>query len=1806
MNSIFKQIIILLIVIFNSNLFADGGNIQITVSDASDVYEGSGTPLKFTIKLSQNHYFPVKVNYTTVNGSAKSGVDYIKTSGSVIFCRHETTKTIEVPVIDDDIHENAENLYMDISSSSNGYIVTRGRGRGKIHDDDRPPLEAKIYNRYEYEKDINWDLKFTVKLNQIAPNDIEMDYTTIDRSAIDGEDYIKNSGTLTIPKGKKYGYIPITIIGDTIPESNEDFKVRISSISEGTIIRDTAWGTIKNDDTIKIYMDSYDTQEGNIGDHNKMQFRVYLKKDYPLDTPLTIHYQTQDGSSTPSATSSSDYISKSGDITFKKGNRIKDIFVDIIGDNIIEDNEFLRMNLSGSSYIKTDHSQALILNDDGEYPAISLSSSNYSIAEGNSSSKNLDFIFNLNKPAVDSSSFHYETWNDTATVEDNDYIYTHGDMTIPKGTKNFKISVPINGDTKIEDDETFYFGFTNLNKLNYGRVNQATATIVNDDGSYPTLSFTKDNFSVIEGNSSIRDLNFTLQLDKPALEDSHFDYYTLDGDAKANEDYIKVSRTTFNIPKDVTSISLPIKIKSDTKIENDENFYLKIDNETNNLKIQGKQKVKGVIINDDGSYPKLDIEKPNYSSYEGNSSTHTIDIKLVLDKPALSNTSIDYYTYDKTAQDGSSSSEDSDYMGMNGTINIHKNHTSATLKVTINGDRNIEPDELFILALKNPKNLTTGRSSSGIYILNDDIHNEEPFTCDNHMYLSSSIKRGSRVTGKMWLHRIDTSKSPFKFEVMDDKGEDKLYNALAYSTKDNYIYGLYYKELFKISKTGKVMSLGDVTRLPDIFKTNQAYAGASFNGYYYVTGFGVNYNKMFKIKLDDNDTKRDVQEINLTKSVSIKDFSFSPDGKYLYGVADGGKLTKIDVNSGEVTFIGNPHTEYEFDSSFSDKSGRFFANDSKGHGFFEFNLKNGTKRFLSKSQKADYNDGANCLDATLVFTDYGDAPVSYGKAGHNISNGIFLGDNIDHDINYFDTVDANGDDSDGVDDEDGLTFTDGKDINGEYFELNSTTTLKVKLSKEAYLKIWIDKDINGYFNKDNELVYSEKLTAGEHNIDIFLPANLAKNRKTYLRARVSSKPNMNPTGFVTDGEVEDYQIYFGDKSKPLQGIFNVERTNSGSYTINSKDRNAWFTQIVGRDFDYSIVFYKKDMSQLQDLDSNITIKLELIDEDNNRTLYSRYGYISNSRVDIILPSDLNLLPATKSARFRVSYGVDESGNIIQSNCTTDLESCFNAMGRIAYSDARDNFAIRPEYFHLILSDNNLTRRVNISPNNTKPLRFASGYDYNLTVTASSYNGTDANPSIDYNSSLVTRTLEFLDKNLSKCIDKSDKISNESFINGKNITHLFENQNVGRYRLSIKDENWSMVDIKSGDCDINKSYTSSDGNVISGCNIVSNPDINISFFPYLFDINFTIDNLPHSSHSDFIYMSEINSTFNSVAIAIQGDVTAISQDGDITTNFTDGCFSKDTLFNIGVTTLSDNGVNQSIRTTKGSDINFTRVTRFNGEANVTINRNSRFNLLPNINISKDRFKANAKAHLDIRYNVDKNLAETINPIQITFRRIDTNSTEANSTANLLDEVNPYIPKGSEDLNNTIRNFYFAKVSPDKVKFPRLYFKNGDTIRTPLQIEIFCGGSVDSKYCQDTNLLNHTSIVSSPRVENGWYLSIDHNATVDGGVNNLIPNSLTPNILVFTPAMPIRFTNGRNGVVMTRFTNPHGTQKYRVDIYADPQLRYYGGKTKSNIPQGINHYFVMGTENNSSTWTGVGKTGNLLDIKPNTNSARKMDW
>lgn len=1811
MISFYKKLILAWLFICTSILYADGATTYISINNASLSEANAGTKkMQFTITLTDSPLLFATVNYTTHNGSATAGSDYVAQTDSVTFLPFQTSKTIEIQILDDTIYEGNEDFYVQISTNNSGYAVSgEGKGYGTIVDDELAPLSLYLYDQSVAETDSNRVIQFTAHLNQSAPaGGVTLTYTTQDNSAVAGSDYVAKSGTLTIPAGQVNGYIGIETIGDLIPEPTENFKLKILSISTGTLSRGEATCTITDDDAIQVAISSTDVLEGNPGDNHLMPFRIYLTKAYPLTTPLTINYQTQNGS-VPSATSGSDYTTLSGSVTFNQGDTEKIVNVPIIGDTEIEPDENLKMVISGSSYIIDADSESEILNDDGSYPGVNFTTAPFSIIEGNTSTQQLIFRFTLDKPALAGTSFEYYTQDNEAIAADSDYVgIPVTTYVIPEGETEINIPVTINGDTKIEYDESFWLKIQNEVHLSVtGHI--AKGVILNDDGAYPSMTFDNSSYSVVEGDSGQQDINFTMTLDRAAFAGSGFDYTTQDMTAQSSDsDYVAVPVTHFTIPEGATQFTIPVTVNGDTNIESDENFRLTISNPTK-LTLGGGDSAIATIMNDDGDFTTVSIAAAALEAVEGDSGTTNLNFTIKLATPATQNgLSVAYQTVDITA-----TVNDNDYQPITPqTVVFNSGEQEKSFSITINGDLKIENDENFKIQLLNPHLLNLDKKEHEIIltILNDDEHSDDPLICDNTMYLSSSINReDDKAKGKMWLHTIDTTKNPFKFLVMNDDGSSKFYNALAFSDVDNYIYGLYKKELVRLSKTGKVISLGNVDGLPDILTTKQLFAGAIYGDYYYVSGPGVDYDKIFKIKLPE----KTVSEITLDHAVSLLDFSFTPDGQYLHGIVDGGKLVKIDVNTGTVTFIGSAHTGFQFDSTFSDKNGRFFANDSFGQGFYEFNLNTGEKLFLSDSEDAEFNDGANCLKAALVFTDYGDAPASYGTPRHNIANGIYMGDAVDHDIHAYSDPDALGDDLNGVDDEDGVTLSDGSDLNGSYLEPDTTHELKIKVSDAGYLNAWIDYNINGVFDAGEAIAAATALTAGTHTLSFTIPATVPLNQTSYMRFRFSSTPTLNPTENANDGEVEDYAVTFGSAIQPLRGLFNIERTNSAGDSIGSDARNAWYTQIAGRDFDYAIVFYEEDMSAEKTI-NNTTIKVELIDQETNTTLYERYLHIpdssTESRFNITLPNnDLSHLPATKAARFRVTYGVDGSGNIIQADCTGDPQLCFDALPLTRSDDARDSFAIRPESFYLKLSDHNQPLVINRDPNNLiNPLRIAAGYDYNLTAIAAQYHLLNqVYPTPGYNTT-IDRIAIFRDKSNLNCTDRDDQITQEVWLEGVNTTPLLELNNVGRYTLRLLDQEWTAIDSNKTvpDCLIDDNSTSLNGNTLSGCDIVSKADLQLHAYPYQFNVDFTQNNLPSNSHKDFIYMSQLNSTYNDIAIQFKGLITAESADALPTTNFTDGCDAYPVSLSLDADTYSEEGINKPLQTSfdptrSQTPVYFDRLVEFN-EDNTTRELNQTLEMIATpLLIKKQHFlnDHNGSTLMDLRYNIHKNITQTINPVQITFHNLYADSSDAYSEAN---QTTQFIPQGRQALGDLIRNFYFSQVAPDEINYPTIVYSASPIIRTPLNVDIFC--DTNSSFCAETNVTGHTTFQGSPRQQQGWYLSIDHNSSIDGVVTHLEPK--TP-IVTFVPnpstALPLPFTTGRNGMLVTKFISCNSaTNRSTITITPSPHLLYHPNPLRNGEPI----YTVTCVKTPPSQWTGIGETGNIIETNETQTPSHKMDW
>src|SRR4030095_16123414 len=80
----------------------------------------------------------VTVNYTTANGTATAGSDYVATNGLVTFAPGTTSQNITVRVIGDQVNEVNETFFVNLSNPTNASIAD-GQGLGTITNDDSSP-----------------------------------------------------------------------------------------------------------------------------------------------------------------------------------------------------------------------------------------------------------------------------------------------------------------------------------------------------------------------------------------------------------------------------------------------------------------------------------------------------------------------------------------------------------------------------------------------------------------------------------------------------------------------------------------------------------------------------------------------------------------------------------------------------------------------------------------------------------------------------------------------------------------------------------------------------------------------------------------------------------------------------------------------------------------------------------------------------------------------------------------------------------------------------------------------------------------------------------------------------------------------------------------------------------------------------------------------------------------------------------------------------------------------------------------------------------------------------------------------------------------------------------------------------------------------------------------------------------------------------------------------------------------------------------------------------------------------------------
>jgi GEVED domain/SdrD B-like domain/Right handed beta helix region len=157
-------------------------------------------------------------------------------------------------------------------------------------------------------------------------------------------------------------------------------------------------------------------------------------------------------------------------------------------------------------------------------------------------------------------------------------------------------------------------------------------------------------------------------------------------------------------------------------------------------------------------------------------------------------------------------------------------------------------------------------------------------------------------------------------------------------------------------------------------------------------------------------------------------------------------------------------------------------------------------------------------------SDAGDAPLSYGNPTHTLVNGIRLGASVDADAGFLNSSNATGDDTNGTDDEEGVTIP--------TLTQGQSATISVNVNQvtagTGRLQGWIDWNGDGDFADAGEQIATNLQlaagTTGTISVPVTVPAGAITSAPTFARFRWSTTTGLNSTATAIDGEVEDYQV----------------------------------------------------------------------------------------------------------------------------------------------------------------------------------------------------------------------------------------------------------------------------------------------------------------------------------------------------------------------------------------------------------------------------------------------------------------------------------------------------------------------------------------------------------------------------------------------------------------------------------------------------------------------------------------------------------
>jgi hypothetical protein len=654
------------------------------------------SPAILEVNLTSESDREVRVNYEVIGGNAEGGgKDYTLDRGTLTFKPGETVRPIAVPIIDDGLNEEAETIRVALLNPVNAVVSVPAVYTYTIADEDpEPAVSFSETGIIASERDN--DVPVTIELSEPSGKDVTVPLL-ISGTAKEGVDYTVTPNPLIIRAGNVKGSVTLTTIDDEHDEEDETVIATIGAplnATPGEAMVHTL--TIQDDDPVPGIFFSH---PGSGGAETTSPANIYVTLTSESKRIVTVDYGIIGGTAAGDGT---DYTLQGGSVTFKPGETVKPIEIQINDDGLDEADETIEVALShpvNAVPVLQDFHTYTIIDNDPE-PAVAFVSPARRCDENAGS---VQMTAELSAASGRDVTVPFTLSHDGKEPAGIDLV-TPSPLIIRAGEQRGQIIIALLDDALDEGDDPITVTMGTPLNATPGVIIEHTLTVADNDPE-PGVSFLLPSS---RGDETQSPATIDVTLTAESGREVTVDFAVTDGTATgAGSDYnLNGGTVTFKPGEKVKSIEVPIQ--DDEINEENETIEIALSSPVNAVLVP--QVFHTYTITDDDPEPAV-----AFSSKERSASEKDGDVTITVELSGPSGK-------DVTIPFSVSGTADNyvDYRVASNSITIGAGSLRESVTLSILDDGFDEIDETVRLALGKPTNGTPGLIGEHTVTIADD------------------------------------------------------------------------------------------------------------------------------------------------------------------------------------------------------------------------------------------------------------------------------------------------------------------------------------------------------------------------------------------------------------------------------------------------------------------------------------------------------------------------------------------------------------------------------------------------------------------------------------------------------------------------------------------------------------------------------------------------------------------------------------------------------------------------------------------------------------------------------------------------------------------------------------------------------------------------------------------------------------------------------------------------------------------------------------------------------------------------------